>query len=164
MAKKEDSATKEFILPEALPFGYPFIMFVEHVINHVPEFQSVSGARKGAKLIDAVESAQEGAMKAEDKTKPAIVRWPSDLWKIVCKTLESDQFQMPRNFFQRNGVQLDQMVPGRLYIPMADAILEAEDEVTLPKSEEVAAPEPPKEAEAPQGEEGVPAPGAGAAA
>lgn len=124
MAK--DSEFKEFVIPEALPFGYPFSMFVEYVVDRVPQFQSVSGTRKGAKLIDAVVAA------AEDKDGH-LCRWPTDLWQMVVDTLKKDDFQMPKNFFIRNGTATHQMVPLRLYLPHADAILEASD--PKPKSE-----------------------------
>lgn len=135
MSKKE-SETKEFIIPEALPFGYSFMMFVEYVVDRVPEFQSVAGARKGAKIVDAVEAAE--------KDVDHIVRWPTELWKAICKTLDSEQFQMPRNFIVRAGIATDQLVPLRLYLPMAEAILEAQDKVE--RKSEMAVAERPEEA------------------
>lgn len=115
---------KEFKLPEALPVGYPFLAFAEHVIDRTPEFQSVSGARKGSILIDAVVRAE--------KSDDHIVRWPKELWEIVDKTLKSEGFVMPRNQIIRNGLPTDSIVPLRCYLPFADAILEAYD--AKPKS------------------------------
>lgn len=126
MAK--DSEFKEFVIPEALPFGYPFSMFVEYVVDLVPQFQSVSGTRKGAKLIDAVIAAAENE---DDHT----CRWPSELWQLVVNTLKADNFQMPKNFLIRNGIPTSQLVPLRLYLPHVDAILEASE--PKPKSEAV---------------------------
>ncbi len=117
MAKQEKF--KSFRLPEALPFGYSFFMFVEYVVDRVPEFQNVAGTRKGIILLDAVADAE--------KSEGHEVKWPEDLWGMVARTLKSDQFQMPKNFLVRNGVFTDQLVPLRAYLPYADAILDAED-------------------------------------
>lgn len=117
MAKQEKF--KSFKLPESLQFGFTFMMFAEHVVDRVPEFQSVSGARKGASLIEAVSAAE----KSEDN----LVKWPTPLWELVKRLLESEQFQMPKNYFVRNGSATDQLAPLRMYLPHAEAILEAED-------------------------------------
>lgn len=119
MSAKEELEVKEFSLPEAMPLGYSFRVFTEYVIDRVPEFQSVSGARKGGKLVDAVEAAE--------KEPEHIVRWPTALWKLVCVLLNSEQFQLPKNFLVINGVASDQLVPLRKYLPFVDAILTAED-------------------------------------
>lgn len=117
MAKQEKF--KSFKLPEALTFGYSFMMFAEHVVDRVPEFQSVAGVRKGAILLDAVAAAE--------KSDSNIVKWPAPLWDYVQRVLESDQFQMPKNYLLRNGTPTDNIVPLRAYLPYADAILEATD-------------------------------------
>lgn len=124
----KDTEFKEFVIPEALPFGYAFLMFVEYIVDRVPAFQSVSGARKGSKLIDAV---VEASARADDHT----CRWPADDWQVVVNLLKSDDFQMPKNYVVRNGALTDQLVPLRLYLPYADTILEAKP--PKPKSEGV---------------------------
>lgn len=133
MAK--ESETKQFNIPEALVFGWPFLSTVEYIIDRVPEFQSVSGARKGGKLVTAVEEAQAKAAKAAKPESPApaaVVVWPTELWRIVVRYLSSEQFQMPKNMLVLAGKATDQIVPLRLYLPHIDAILEAED--PAPKS------------------------------
>ncbi len=129
MAKKDkDEGFREFKIPEALPAGYTFTLFAEYVIDRVPEFQSVSGARKGGKLLDAVARALEGG---------TLVRWPEDLWSTVCKYLNSAQFQMPQNRIIVGGAVTEQLLSLRSYLPMADAILDAVE------VKEEAQPEPP---------------------
>lgn len=122
---KNSSTTKYFKIPEALVFGWSFMMTVEFIVDRVPQFQSVAGARKGAKLIDAVEAAL--------KVEGSVVTWPSELWDEVVKFINSDAFHLPKNFLMRNGVPTDQIVPLKDYLPHIDAILEAGDEA--PKSE-----------------------------
>ena len=126
MAKETEF--KEFVIPEALPFGYAFLMFVEYIVDRVPAFQSVSGTRNGAKLIDAVVAASENK---DDHT----CRWPAEHWQHIVNTLSAADFQMPKNFIIRNGSLTDQLVPLRLYLPYVDVILEAKD--PKPKSETV---------------------------
>lgn len=136
MAKEKDKEVfVEFPLPEALPLGYSFINFTEYLVDRVPAFQSVSGTRKGGKLVDAVVEAA--------KEEPHLVRWPKDLWKLLCDLLESESFQMPKNYIVRDFVQTDQLVPLRFYLPHVDAILEAKDAPT--KSDTVAADGPPSD-------------------
>lgn len=120
MANKTDPTTKYFKIPEALQQGWSFMMTVEYVVDRLPAFQTVAGARKGAKLIDAVEKAQAAP--------PHVVAWPFDLWNLVGRYLESDAFQLPKNFLMRNGIPTDQLVPMKDYLPHIDAILEASDE------------------------------------
>lgn len=117
MAKQEKF--KSFKIPEPMAVGYSFMMFVEHVVDRVPEFQSVSGARKGGALIDAVAAAE--------KSDGHLVKWPSSLWECVVRTLRSEQFQLPKTLLIRNNTPTDQLVPLRDYLPLADAVLDAED-------------------------------------
>lgn len=143
MAKSE---TLYFKIPEALPFGWSFRNTVEHIVDRMPQFSSVSGARKGAKLIDAVEKAE---------TDPSgIVAWPTELCEMVQAYLRSDSYQLPCNYLFRNGAPTDQMVPKKLYLPHMDAILEASDIVP---SKSVAADEQAAPAEASQAAQEAPA-------
>lgn len=120
MASKPDPTTKYFEIPEALLQGWSFLMTAEYIVDRLPAFQTVAGARKGAKLIDAVEKAQA--------TPPHVVAWPFDLWKLVVAYINSDAFQLPKNFLMRNGITTDHLVPLKDYLPHFDAILEASDE------------------------------------
>ncbi len=114
-----ESETKEFNVPEALVFGWSFLNTTEYIVDRVPEFQSVSGARRGGKLVAAVEVAMA--------SEPHIVSWPTDLWQIVCRCIASDSFQLPRNYFVNKGKPTDQLVPLRSYLPHFEAILAAKD-------------------------------------
>ena len=122
------SETVYFLIPEALPFGWSFKMMAEYIVDRMPQFASVSGARKGAKLIDAIEKAE--------KDPAHVVAWPTDLWELVKAYLTGDGFQMPSNQVFRNGVPTDQVIGKRHYLPHIDAILEASDVVPTPKSVE----------------------------
>jgi hypothetical protein len=144
MSKKSD--TLYFKIPEPLNFGWSFKMTVEHIIDRMPQFASVSGARKGGKLIDAVEKAE--------RDPAAIVAWPTELCELVQSYVNSEQFQMPSNQIFRNGIPTDQIVPKRMYLPHIDAILEAAEVVPSPTKsmapdESTPTPEAPKADEAP---------------
>lgn len=137
MSNKSD--TVYFLVPEALSFGWSFKMTVEHIVDRMPQFASVSGARKGGKLIEAVEKALDD--------EAHVVAWPRDLWEIVKVYVESDAFQLPVNQIFRNNVGTDQIVPKRLYLPHIDALLGAEGSPPAPKKS-VAEPLPQIEQEA----------------
>lgn len=111
--------TVYFLIPEALPFGWSFKATAEHVIDRVPAFASVSGARKGGKLIEAIEIAETNP--------PHIVEWPKDLWELVKAFIASEQYQLPSNLIFRDGVLTDKIVPRKLYLAHIDAILGATD-------------------------------------
>ncbi len=125
MAKNEPT-TKYFKIPEPLPQGWSFMMTAEYIIDRIPQFQTTAGARKGAKLLDAVEKALSA--------KPPVVEWAGETWSIVAQFIESENFRLPTNYLMRGGIPTDQLVPMKAYLPHIDAILEAADEA--PKSVE----------------------------
>jgi hypothetical protein len=107
-------------IKHALGFEYPFSDFVDYCVDRVPEFQSLAGARRAMKLLDALELAMAGD----------VVRWEEGSHAHLVAYLRSEAFKAPQMqpINKETREPVGEPIAPRQFLVFADAIELAVDE------------------------------------